>query len=108
MRRTLILFVVFCELFVTTSTVEAQLNALLSAPSPDVANLGLYGSIPVSHYTGIPNISIPIYDVKVGKYSLPISLNYHLASVKPNGMYGTLGLGWSLNAGGFITRTVNF
>lgn len=108
MRRTLILLVVFCELFVTTSTVEAQLNALLSAPSPDVANLGLYGSIPVSHYTGIPNISIPIYDVKVGKYSLPISLNYHLASVKPNGMYGTLGLGWSLNAGGFITRTVNF
>lgn len=74
--------------------------------TPEAASLGLYGQIPVSHYTGIPNISIPLYDVEVGDYKLPISASYHLSSVKPNTPSGIMGLGWNLMAGGQITRTV--
>ena len=33
-------------------------------PPPDVAKLGEYGNIPVGHYTGIPNISIPLYTIE--------------------------------------------
>ncbi len=75
-------------------------------PSPEIASLGEYGKVPVSLYTGIPDISVPIYELKAGNYSLPVSASYHLASVKPNSQPGCLGLGWSLIAGGYITRSV--
>lgn len=89
------------------SDIKAQIYPVHNIQSPEVANLGMYGTIPVSHYTGIPDISIPLYDIKVGDYVLPLSVSYHLASVKPNLPAGIFGMGWSLMAGGYITRTVN-
>lgn len=83
-----------------------QQMPIKNVPSPEIAGLGEYGKIPVSLYTGIPDISVPIYELKVGDYSLPLSASYHLASVKPNSQSGCLGLGWNLMAGGYITRSV--
>ncbi len=74
--------------------------------TPNAASLGKYGDIPVSHYTGVPNISIPIYTVTEGELSLPISLSYHGSGIKVNETASWVGLGWSLNAGGIISRTV--
>jgi hypothetical protein len=45
--------------------------------SPDAAALGKYGSIPVGPYTGVPNISIPLYTIRSGDLTLPVSLSYH-------------------------------
>ncbi len=75
-------------------------------PSPDAASLGKYGSTPVGLHTGIPNISIPLYTVKSGNLELPISISYHASGVKVNEIASWVGLGWSLNAGGVITRSV--
>jgi len=75
-------------------------------PSPDAAAFAKYGEIPVSTYTGIPNISIPLYMVKTGIVDMPISLSYHAGGVKVEDMASNIGLGWTLNAGGSITRTV--
>ena len=75
-------------------------------PSPTAASLGTYGEFPVSLYTGTPNINIPIYNIQVGDFSLPISLSYHASGIKVEQMSGWVGLGWSLNAGGVITRSV--
>lgn len=77
-----------------------------SAPSPDVATLGTFGQVPVSLFTGTPDISVPIYDVTAGDFSFPITLSYHLASVKPNLPPGNYGLGWSLSTDACISRTV--
>ena len=50
--------------------------------SPNAAALGKFGDVPVSAYTGVPNISVPIAELK-GKYlSMPISLSYHAGGVK--------------------------
>lgn len=76
-------------------------------PSPNAASLGKYGDIPVSYHTGVPNISIPIYTVTQGSLSLPISLSYHSSGLKVDEVASNVGLGWSLNAGGMITRSVN-
>lgn len=85
---------------------QAQLQPVKNVPSPEIAGLGEYGKIPVSLYTGVPNISIPLYEANVGNYTLPISMSYHIAAIKPNTTPGALGLGWSLIAGGYVTRTV--
>lgn len=75
-------------------------------PAPTAASLGKYGDIPVSHYTGVPSIDIPIYTVKDGPISLPVSLSYHAGGMKVGELASWVGLGWSLQAGGIITRTV--
>lgn len=94
------------SLFITCP-IKAQLEPIYNVQSPEVANLGMFGTIPVSHFTGVPDISIPLFNVNSGKYTLPVSMSYHLASVKPDSQYGSLGLGWNLIAGGYISRTVN-
>jgi YD repeat-containing protein len=86
--------------------IQAQQMPVKNVPSPEIADLGEYGKVPVSLYTGIPDISIPLCDLTAGEYKLPISASYHLSSVRPNSQSGCLGLGWSLIAGGYITRTV--
>ena len=74
------------------------------APTP--ASLGKYGDIPVSNHTGIPDITIPIYTLSEGSISVPISLSYHASGIKVQETASWVGLGWALNAGGVITRTV--
>jgi hypothetical protein len=75
-------------------------------PSPNAAALGKYGDIPVTYSTGIPSISIPLIDLKGKSLSLPIGLSYHASGVKVDEVASNVGLGWALNAGGVITRTV--
>lgn len=75
--------------------------------SPNVAGLGKFGDYPVSFFTGIPEITIPIFEVKSGELSLPVSLNYHASGIKPTDVAGWVGLGWSVSAGGQISRSIN-
>ena len=74
--------------------------------SPQAASLARYGEYPVSHATGIPDITIPIYEIKLGDFTLPISISYHASGIKVDDVASTVGLGWTLNAGGAITRQV--
>jgi hypothetical protein len=76
-------------------------------PSPEGASLGKYGDIPVSLFKGMPNVSIPIYTIKKGGISVPISLNYNSAGNKVNEIATNVGLGWTLFAGGAITISIN-
>lgn len=76
-------------------------------PPPNTSSLGLYGQIPVDHFSGLPQINIPVYEFKSRDISIPLSLSYHVASVKPSTHPGWVGLGWSLISGGVITRMVN-
>jgi YD repeat-containing protein len=73
---------------------------------PDVAAFEKVNFVPVSNYTGRANISIPIYEVSAGKMSVPISLSYNSTGVKVAEMASSVGLGWSLNAGGMITKNI--
>ena len=75
-------------------------------PSPEAASLGKYGENGVGYYTGVPEISIPIANVQGLRLSLPIDISYHSGGIKVEEVASRIGLGWSLNAGGVITRTV--
>lgn len=75
--------------------------------SPNASSLGEYGVIPVSPYTGQQNISIPIHEIEVGEHKIPITLNYHSGGVRIEQLPSWVGMSWSLNAGGCISRVVN-
>ena len=86
--------------------VSAQIMQFNNFQTPEVASLSTYGNIPVGMFTGTPNITVPIFEISAGDYKMPISASYHLANVRPFPTPGILGLGWNLDAGGYITRTV--
>ncbi len=86
-----------------------QLKSLLpqiTPKSPTVAALARYGDYSVSLYTGVPTIEIPIHEFKVGAVTVPIKLTYHASGVRVNDLPSWVGLGWSLQTGGIITRNV--
>ncbi|RQO42328.1 hypothetical protein DBR39_00180 [Chryseobacterium sp. KBW03] len=76
--------------------------------SPGVSSLMKFEEVPVSLYTGIPDVNIPIenFSTNSSKLNLNISLNYHPLSAKVDDVASEYGLGWSLFAGGMISRTI--
>lgn len=92
-------------LFSMTTSAQFKPGAV-NFPSPNAATLGLYGDIPVNHFTGIPNIQVPLYTLSERDVQIPVALSYHTAAVKLNAHPGWTGLGWNLSTGGAITRVV--
>ncbi|UGU17924.1 hypothetical protein LS482_08590 [Sinomicrobium kalidii] len=74
--------------------------------TPNAAEFNRYGDYKVSALTGRPEINIPVYTIETPRLSLPISLNYHASGIKVSQVATWAGLGFSLNAGGVISRTV--
>ncbi len=94
-------------LFLTIKLLGQSYNASIPIMSPEVASLGKFGAYPVSYYTGIPNINIPLYQLRVHKIKIPITLQYDASGFMPNKDSGKVGHDWTLCAGGIITRSVN-
>jgi len=98
--------------FILTGAAMAQTNgSVFNLPTvipnaPQAASLGRYGDIPVAVNTGVPSISVPLYTIKSGKLSVPVSFNYHGSGIKVMDKASSVGLGWALSAGGDISRVV--
>ncbi|GEN76927.1 hypothetical protein [Chryseobacterium hagamense] len=75
--------------------------------APETSSLLKYQETPVSNYTGIPNISIPIYVAKSGSVEVPITLTYHAGGVLVSDIASSVGLGWSISTVAPITRKIN-
>lgn len=101
-RRVCVLIAILINMYL----IYAQKDIRIIPPSPNAASLGIYGDVPIGLYTGVPDISVPIYTIKCGSIELPISLKYHASGIKVAQEASCVGLGWSFNAGGVITRTV--
>lgn len=87
---------------------SAQSNKLptIVPASPEASSLAKYINYPVNHSSGLVDINIPLYEVKVGDLILPISLSYHASGIKVNQNSGIVGLGWTLNAEPSVSRSV--
>ena len=111
MNKRRILLLIIGSLFNTIIFSQTQ-NASTGLPnifpvSPKAFEFMKYTEVPVSKYTGVPDISIPIYNIKLNGLEIPISLGYHSNGFRVNEEAGWTGLGWSLNAGGSIVQVVN-
>jgi YD repeat-containing protein len=75
-------------------------------PTPEVASLLKFTETPVSYHTGLPNISIPLASLAGRDLSASVSISYHAGGHRVDEESSWIGLGWSLSAGGQVTRTV--
>ena len=108
MRISPLLFtsILFGLLICRENTSRAQTAPKIIPLAPNAAEFSKYGNYQVSSVTGRPDISIPIYNITSGSLKLPISLSYFAGGIKVSQVATWVGLGWSLNAGGVISRTV--
>lgn len=94
----------------TSSEVDlsfAPTEMKMVGPSPEVARATKYSDYPMSYCLGLVDVSIPLYVVKSHSLSLPISLCYDSGGIRVDDFSGPVGLGWTLEAGGVITRSVS-
>lgn len=105
MRKFLLLLVIVVTLNTAYSQQEVTLNNIVP-PSPEATAFIKYGNYEVGPYTGKPDISIPIYEIKTNKLSVPITLSYDATGIRVNDRAGWVGLNWSLNAGGQVSQMV--
>lgn len=90
------------------SSNEIQLDFPKITPvSPAVTAMEKYQSYPVSHCTGIPDITIPLYEIVAGEVTIPVTLSYHSSGLKPKESSGIAGTGWMLNLEPSISRQIN-
>ncbi|QTE36362.1 hypothetical protein J3L18_25020 [Mucilaginibacter gossypii] len=89
-----------------SSAREFQNLINVATVSPDVASLGKFGNIPVSYPTGVPSITIPLYEIHAGKIDLPLSLDYNSAGIRVDEIASGVGLGWALNGIGAVSRNM--
>ncbi|MEL7421513.1 MAG: RHS repeat-associated core domain-containing protein [Bacteroidota bacterium] len=92
--------------FFVTLLAQDNTVAVNLPPAPEAAAIGEYGDIPVGEFTGVPNIQIPLHTAQFRSLSVPISLSYHAQGIRVSEEASWVGLGWALNAGGSITRSI--
>lgn len=105
---------IFITLFVFSSicvsfgqTVNAfEHSANILPPSPTATELAKYGLVPTGLSTGTPSIQIPLHQFSTRHLLIPLTLTYSSGGVKVDQVASWVGMNWSLESGGIITRLV--
>ncbi|MGM9475215.1 hypothetical protein ACS5PU_02250 [Pedobacter sp. GSP4] len=61
-----------------------------------------YTDLPVGKYTGVAEISVPLYQIEDDGVKLPINLSYHSGGIRVSEESGEVGLGWSMPFGSIV------
>ena len=74
--------------------------------SPTTAALMRHVQCPVNYSTGRIDLSIPLYEIRTRDFTLPLSLKYAGGGVKVDDMDDIAGLGWTLDFGPTMGRSI--
>lgn len=74
--------------------------------TPEVMAFHKLNFLPTDLYTGKIKVDIPLYEIKSGNITVPISLSYNAEGIKIDNEASDVGMNWVLNAGGNILRIV--
>ena len=85
---------------------QSEFNYEVCRPSINSEQFNIGASIETALSKGQPSITIPLFELQGKGYNLPISLVFYGGDVNCETEASTVGLGWSLMAGGCITTTV--
>ncbi|MGJ1382829.1 RHS repeat domain-containing protein [Sphingobacterium siyangense] len=78
----------------------------ITRPSPTVAQLMKVEESSLDHYTGQPQISVPLFSATAGNLEVGLTLSYNSSGIRTSEQSGWVGKGWSLETGGVISRSV--
>src|SRR6185312_15112519 len=92
----------FLMLMINCSRGQTRSSAV-DIQTPEVTAFNRNIETPVSLYTGVPNISIPLYTINIKDAAVPITLDYHAGGIRVDQEATWVGLGWELNYGGQIS-----
>jgi hypothetical protein len=101
----ILLFCLPLDIWAQAQSTAAYIPSVLP-PGPNAAMLMKFSDVPVSPYTGTADVTVPIYTVQAKGISVPINLAYHTGGIRVKEESGWVGLGWALNCGGSISRTI--
>jgi hypothetical protein len=112
-KNLLTLLLLFIAFFINLKVFSQANNSFFQSPQilpsgPEASALYKVSDLPMDYSSGIANISIPIYTVKDGNISVPISISYNTSGIKVQDVAGSVGLGWNLNYDGIITVKRDF
>lgn len=107
-RSSSIIFgVVFLSFFDVAFAQFSLQSPIVTPPSPNAYSLAKYADHPSATYSGIPEISLPIYELPTKTIKHGIYLSYNAQGFKVQEEASSVGLGWSLISSGVITRDVS-
>ena len=105
-----ITFYVILNFFMSASVIaqEPGINTNLrpNIKSPEVTKFEQYTNMPVNMVTGTPQVSIPLFNIDYFGINVPITLEYYASGVKVDAISSSVGLSWTLNVGGAVSRIV--
>lgn len=78
----------------------------ITRPSPTVAQLMKVEESSLDHYTGQPQIAVPLFSAKTGNLDVGLTLSYNSSGIRTNEQSSWVGKGWNLETGGVISRSV--
>ena len=107
-RHLLLGFIVLIglPLFAIGNKAHTNPSMQIMQPSSVANSLGEFSEIPIDLYTGRTNINIPLFTITHNDIEVPVSLSYHGGGIKVDDECGIVGLGWTLNASGVVSRIV--
>ncbi len=74
--------------------------------SPETAFQNNIGDIPVNTFTGTAGVPIPIYTLKEGNLSVPITLYHNASGVRAHDVAAWTGMNTTISAGAFLSKIV--
>jgi hypothetical protein len=76
----------------TATALTAQVGSMrVTLPSPNAASFGKFGDVPVNLYSGVPDISVPLFTAKGRTLELPVTARYHPGGIRAEEVGGWLG-----------------
>lgn len=75
-------------------------------PSPQAVAFNRLGDYQMNNNYGMPDISIPLFEIDFHGYKIPLALHYEAAPLKPGYNYDVTGVGWTLSGNSCVSRTI--
>ena len=75
-------------------------------PAPNAAEIIKHSQLSINKNTGSPSVAIPLFSLKGTKLNTAVSLSYNSTGLKVDEIASRVGMGWAINAGGVVTRTL--
>lgn len=108
MRKTIVKTAMQIVLLLSCLPVMAQGNPIVPdvPPSPQAVAFNRLGDYQVNNNYGMPDISIPLFEIDFHGYKIPLTLHYEATPLKPGYNYDVTGVGWTLSGNSCVSRTI--